>query len=178
MLKRNPAVAVAVAVAIASVSAGCQKKPATTAPPVKVVDAARLVAADQESGWLTHGRTYSEQRYSPLTQITTENVKDLGLAWSLDLDTNRGQEATPLVVDGVMYSTSAWSKVQAIDRHDRQAAVAIRSEGSGRARRSTPAATSSIAASRSGRASVYVGTLDGRLVALDAEDRHGSVVGA
>ena len=58
-----------------------------------------------------HGRTYDEQRFSPLKQINADNVGTLGLAWSLDLDTNRGQEATPLVVDGVMYSTSAWSKV-------------------------------------------------------------------
>ncbi len=76
------------------------------------VDAARLNRADRDAAnWLSYGRTYSEQRFSPLTKITAENAKELGLAWYADLDTNRGQQATPLVVDGVMYvstgSTSA-----------------------------------------------------------------------
>jgi alcohol dehydrogenase (cytochrome c)/quinohemoprotein ethanol dehydrogenase len=62
-----------------------------------------------------HGRTYDEQRFSPLTAIQTDNVKDLGLSWFVDLDTHRGQEATPLVVDGVMYVSTAWSKVKAYD---------------------------------------------------------------
>src|SRR5262245_22677069 len=68
------------------------------------VDGTRIVGADQEPGnWMSHGRTYSEQRYSPLKAINDGNVKELGLAWSYNLDTNRGQEATPIVVDGVMY---------------------------------------------------------------------------
>jgi quinohemoprotein ethanol dehydrogenase len=80
------------------------------------VDAARIVNADKEPGqWLSVGRTYDEQRFSPLTQITTSNVAKLGLAWYADLDTNRGQEASPLVIDGVLYVTSAWSKVFAYD---------------------------------------------------------------
>ena len=77
---------------------------------------ARILAAVAEPGsWLTHGRTYSEQRYSPLTQIDSTNVSRLGLAWSYELKTGRGQQATPLVVDGVMYLTSAWSLVYALD---------------------------------------------------------------
>ena len=52
---------------------------------VTTVDAARIINADSEPGnWLSHGRTYSEQRYSPLDQINTQNVKDLGLAWYFD----------------------------------------------------------------------------------------------
>ena len=81
---------------------------------VKVSDAQIAHADDQPGNWLTHGRTYSEQRFSPLKQISDRNVSRLGLAWYLDLDTNRGQEATPLVADGVMYFTSAWSKVFAV----------------------------------------------------------------
>src|SRR5689334_14300924 len=64
---------------------------------------------------LPHGRTYNEQRFSPLKQINDHNVGGLGLAWYFDLDTHRGQEATPLVVDGVMYFTPAWSKVVALN---------------------------------------------------------------
>src|SRR5580692_6024823 len=80
------------------------------------VDAERIVHADQEPGnWLTTGRTYDEKRFSPLKQINARNVAGLGLAWSYDLDTHRGQEATPIVVDGVMYTSEAWSKVLALD---------------------------------------------------------------
>src|SRR6266851_4737646 len=80
------------------------------------VDAARITKADQEpANWMTYGRTYSEQRFSPLARITADNVKQLGLAWYADLDTNRGQEATPLVIDGVLYVSTAWSMVKAFD---------------------------------------------------------------
>jgi len=54
--------------------------------------------------------------FSPLKKINAENVQQLGLAWSFDLDTaRRVQEATPLVIDGVMYVSSAWSKVFALN---------------------------------------------------------------
>ena len=65
--------------------------------------------------WITHGRSYSEQRFSPLTGIRADNVGQLGLAWSFDTDTDRGLEATPLVVDGVLFTTGSWSVVFAID---------------------------------------------------------------
>jgi quinohemoprotein ethanol dehydrogenase len=80
------------------------------------VDGARIENADRDAAnWLTHGRTYNEQRFSPLKSIDDGNVNRLGLEWYFDLDTRRGQEATPIVVDGVMYFTSAWSKVFAVD---------------------------------------------------------------
>jgi glucose dehydrogenase len=64
------------------------------------VNAARISASEREPGnWLTYGCTYSEQRFSPLKQIDDHNVAQLKLAWSYDLDTNRGQEATRLVVE-------------------------------------------------------------------------------
>jgi hypothetical protein len=60
------------------------------------VDAARLNKADRDAtNWLSYGRTYDEQRFSPLTKITADNAQKLGLAWSADLDTNLGQQATP-----------------------------------------------------------------------------------
>jgi quinohemoprotein ethanol dehydrogenase len=80
------------------------------------VDQARLNKAQSEpQNWLEVGGTYAEQHYSSLAQITADNVDKLHLAWSFEFDTNRGQEATPLVIDGVMYTSSAWSKVFAID---------------------------------------------------------------
>ena len=89
---------------------------AAAAVVVAAVDSERLVAADSEPGnWMSYGRTYSEQRYSSLKQVNDSSVEDLGLAWYFDLDTERGIEATSIVVDGVMYLTSAWSKVYALD---------------------------------------------------------------
>jgi quinohemoprotein ethanol dehydrogenase len=136
--------------------------------PVAQVDGPRMIGAGQDAAnWLTHGGTYAEERFSSLAQIDVNTVKTLGLAWSLDLDTNRGQEATPLVIDGVMYTTSAWSKVQAIDprtgkllwQYDPFVA------GSTGVRSCCDVVNRGVAAWK-GR--LYVGTLDGRLVALDA----------
>src|SRR5689334_18174295 len=85
--------------------AGCR-----SADSVQTVDDARLIAADRDSAnWLTYGRTYSEQRFSPLRQINDSTVRQLGLTWSHELPTTRGVEATPIVVDGIIYTTSTWS---------------------------------------------------------------------
>ena len=80
------------------------------------IDDATLRAADADSAeWLSYGRTYSEQRHSPLRQVDEQSVSRLGLAWSVDLQTLRGLEATPLVSNEVLFTTSAWSVVYAID---------------------------------------------------------------
>src|SRR5215813_5921745 len=89
------------------------------AAPIRAnVDEGRLMASTtaQNAGqWLAQGRDHSEQRFSPLTKINDKNVGQLGLAWYGDFDTRRGQESTPLVIDGVLYVTTAWSKVYAYD---------------------------------------------------------------
>ncbi|MGE0115068.1 MAG: PQQ-dependent dehydrogenase, methanol/ethanol family [Steroidobacteraceae bacterium] len=74
------------------------------------VDSDRMRAAAKEPAqWMSFGRTYDEQRFSPLNQLNTQTVKKLGLAWYADLNTFRGVEATPLFVDGVLYNISAWN---------------------------------------------------------------------
>jgi len=74
-----------------------------------MVDDERL--ANVESGnWLAYGRDFMGHRFSPLTRINRENVSGLGLAWYRDMGTNRTSEATPIVDNGVMYVTSAWSR--------------------------------------------------------------------
>ena len=72
-------------------------------------------AASEPHNWLTHGGTYLEQRHSPLTEINKETLGRLAPAWYYEFDTYRGQEATPLVADGVLYTTSAWSKAYALN---------------------------------------------------------------
>ena len=79
-----------------------------------LVTAESIIQADS-SGWLSHGRTYSEQRHSPLKQINNQSVDDLGLLWSYDLGNSRGIEATPIVHNGIMYVTSTWNVVHALD---------------------------------------------------------------
>jgi len=80
------------------------------------VDDARLVAADQNPGeWLSYGKNYYEDRYSPLDQINKSTIDSLGLTWSINLGTKRGLEATPIVANGVMCFTGPWSKVYAVD---------------------------------------------------------------
>jgi PQQ-dependent dehydrogenase (methanol/ethanol family) len=132
------------------------------------VDDARLKGADADVGdWLTHGRTYAEQRYSPLEQIRDTNVAQLGLRWSLDLGTHRGVEATPIAVDGVLFTTGPWSVVYAIDArsgtliwsYDPQVPKTVGANA-------CCDVVNRGAAVYKGR--VYAGTLDGRLLALDA----------
>ena len=135
--------------------------------PARDIDDATLRAADADSSeWLTYGRTYSEQRHSPLRQVDEQSVARLGLAWSVDLQTLRGLEATPLVHDGVLFTTSAWSVVYAIDArrgtvlwhydpavpkdHGKFVCCDVVNRG--------------VALYRD---RAYVGTIDGRLVALD-----------
>ena len=65
--------------------------------------------------WLSHGRTYREQRFSPLDSVNRDNVDELDLVWSFKFDTARGMEATPIVHDGVIYVSTGWSHVHAID---------------------------------------------------------------
>jgi glucose dehydrogenase len=78
-------------------------------------DAALRDADANRAEWLSYGRTYGEQRYSPLDQIDESNVGELGLAWSYDLASDHGVEATPIVADGVMYVSAPWSIVLALD---------------------------------------------------------------
>jgi len=133
-----------------------------------VVSDERLLKADSDaSNWLAHGRTYSEQRFSPLDQVNADNVSGLRLAWYYDLDTNRGQEATPLVVDGVMYTTSAWSKVFALDAASGKLLWKYDPHVPGEtAIKACCDVVNRGAAVYGGK--VFAGTLDGRLIALDS----------
>ncbi|ABQ37463.1 PQQ-dependent dehydrogenase, methanol/ethanol family [Bradyrhizobium sp. BTAi1] len=83
---------------------------------ISAVDSTMIKANTATSkDWPTIGLDYAETRFSRLDKINTDNVKDLGLAWSYNLDSERGVEATPVVVDGIMYQTASWSVVHAID---------------------------------------------------------------
>lgn len=141
--------------------------PSVAAKQVPFVSADNIINANS-NGWLSHGRTYSEQRYSPLSQINSKNVANLGLHWSYDLGTSRGIEATPIVHDGIMYVTSTWNIVHALDAktgdlvwsHNPQVDKEQGSLGC------CDAVNRGVAIW--GR-SVFTATIDGRLIALDSK---------
>jgi glucose dehydrogenase len=147
------------------VFAGCSR---AVEPPAETNDSSLREADHDASNWLMYGRTYDDHRFSPLNQINEQTVSKLGLVWSRELDTTRGLEATPLVENGVIYTTGSWSIVHAFN-----------------AKTGEPVWTYDPMVQRSRayyiccdivnrgvalyRGKVYVGTLDGRLIALDTK---------
>lgn len=132
------------------------------------VDQARLTGAEADhDNWLGYGRTWDEQRFSPLDQVNDRTVGRLKLAWYADFDTIRGQEATPIVVDGVMYTSTAWSKVMAIDAATGRILWRFdpRNDGAKGAHACCDVVNRGVAV---WKGKVFVGTIDGRLIALDA----------
>ena len=81
------------------------------------VDEVRVARAaqDEPGSWLAHGQTYEELRFPSLTAINRDTVSDLGLAWFKNLDNSHRAQSTPLVIDGFMYFTDAWSVAYAVD---------------------------------------------------------------
>lgn len=116
--------------------------------------------------WGAIGFSYDEQRFSPLTDISDKNVGELGIAWTADLEDARGQEATPVVVDGVMYVSHAWSKVSAWDAATGKPLWKFDPKVPGE-----KAVNACCDVVNRGVAlwgdKVFVGTIDGRLIALD-----------
>ena len=86
---------------------------ANSQPEAQTVNESNIMNPGSE--WLSHGRTYREQRFSPLDSVNRDNVDELDLVWSFKFDTARGMEATPIVHDGVIYVSTGWSHVHAID---------------------------------------------------------------
>jgi quinohemoprotein ethanol dehydrogenase len=135
---------------------------------LRTVDGARLAAADGDSGsWLMYGRTYDDHRFSPLKNINEQTIGRLGLVWSRELGTTRGLQATPLVENGVIYTTGSWSVVHALDAKTGN----VRWTYDPAVPRTRAFFICCDVVNRGValyRGKVYVGTLDGRLIALDA----------
>jgi quinohemoprotein ethanol dehydrogenase len=171
-MKRPLAISTLAVVSILALGA-CSKKsgdPAAVSPPPAAPPPVAAAAPElPDTEWRLHGLDVGEQRYSTLDQINRDNVDQLGLAWSFNMYTRRGVEATPLMVDGTLYVSGSWSMVYALDArtgelkwfYDPQVERAFLAKG-------CCDAVNRGVAYHDG--SIFVGTYDGRLVALNAED--------
>ena len=126
----------------------------------------------EDADWRSYGRDLAEQRYSPLGQIMRENVSRLSVAWTYDIPRRGARlEATPLMADGVMYATGPMSTVFALDARTGEELwywdPAIPDEEQG---------GPSVCCGDVNRGlgmhgdRIFVGVLDGRLVALNRHD--------
>jgi len=136
----------------------------------EAIDEEYLANADNTpENWVTYGKNYAEDRFSALKEINKDNVGRLGLTWALNLETTRGIEATPLVVDGIMFLTGPWSKVFAVNArtgkiiwtYDPQVPRGVGNKVC------CDVINRGLALYKG---MVFVGTLDGRLISLDASN--------
>ena len=143
--------------------------PITSSSSIGLIDDKRIIEAESEPGnWLAHGRTYEERRFSPLSKINKDSVSDLGLFWYKDMGTNRALEATPIVVDGIMFFTSTWSKVYAVEAKTGKTIWKFDPKVPGEwARKACCDIVNRGVAVYQGK--VFFGSLDGRLFSLNAE---------
>jgi quinohemoprotein ethanol dehydrogenase len=153
--------------AAAPVASTAAETPTPAVAAANVTDARLRNAAAEPGQWMMVGGTYEETHYSPLSDINRDTLGELGLAWYANYDTNLSQQGTPLYVDGVIYVSTAWSKVYAFDartgaqlwQYDpmtpKEIAIKV----------CCGIVNRGIAAFEG---KIYVGTLDGYLIAIDA----------
>lgn len=167
-MKPREVFGISVACLALGLSCGCQAPEQRASKPGDVTEA-RVASQDAAANnWLLNGRTFDEAHFSPLKQITDQNVNGLGLAWFLDIDTAMGVVSEPLVVDGVIYVSAPMSKVYAVDavsgkliwKFDPHIRLNLAINGSYSARVNAGVAVWD--------GKVFVGTGDCRLIAIDA----------
>ncbi len=156
----------------------CDSKDPSATPEVRAVTRAQVAdpenirplnLAAEPGTWLTGGRDYQQSYHSPLTQITAENVTQLGYAWHHDLDSEHGYEATPIVVDGVMYGSGPGGVAFALDAASGRALWTFEPDiDTGFVRKVCCGVVNRGVAVQDNR--VFVASLDGYLYALDKRD--------
>ena len=134
-----------------------------------IVDDAALSNELNGNNWLAYGRTYSEQRYSPLEQIDVTSVTRLGLDWFLDLPDDRSLIGTPLVVDGILYFTGSYSKTRAVDVKTGKVLWEYDPRSIEHAGDRLRIMWDSSRGLSFWKGKVIIATIDGRLVAIDAK---------
>ncbi len=137
-------------------------------PSPTLVDDVALADESRGEDWLAFGRTYSEQRFSPLVQINTSNVGDLAVDWYLDLPNDRGLTSTPLVIDGILYFIGSMNVVRAVDGATGEVIWEYDPDIAGHAAHRMRAGWDHNRGIGFWKGKVYVATWDGRLNAVDA----------
>ena len=154
---------------LVAVLAGCTTASSPPAGPAAVTpQTMRAIDTAANAGdWMSYGRGWDEQRFSPLTQINDSNVSRLGLAWFDDLETMRGVQGTPLVVDGILYNVSIYNIVTAYNGATGEKLWTYDPQvGPEWARLACCGPSARGIAAWEGK--IYIGALDGRLIAIDA----------
>ncbi|HET9362732.1 MAG TPA: PQQ-dependent dehydrogenase, methanol/ethanol family [Vicinamibacterales bacterium] len=132
----------------------------------------RILNADREPhNWLSYSRTLDNQRFSPLTQITSANVKNLQLQWVWQSRSLEKFEATSLVVDGVLYTVQQPNDVVALDAVTGRVYWTLTYQPAPEARSCCGRVNRGLAISGD---TLFMGTLDAHLLAIDA--RSGQVI--
>ncbi len=129
----------------------------------------RAISSNNGADWPSYGGDASENHFSPLTEINDQNIGQLGLAWYHDVDVLPSTYSAPLAVNGVLYFASGFSVIQAMNaatgevlwRYDPRAP-----EQAGERMR----AAWGIRGIAYWEGKIYTGTVDGRLIAIDADD--------
>jgi PQQ-dependent dehydrogenase (methanol/ethanol family) len=129
-------------------------------------DSAMRTAMADSTTWPSYGRDYTNQRFSPLAEITPANVRGLKLAWRYNTGIRHAFETSPVVVDGTMYLSTPLNHVVALDARTGQKRWEYAAQLEGTVHCCGPVNRG--VAVYGGR--VYMGQLDGNLVALDARD--------
>ena len=125
--------------------------------------------AEEPGSWLTYGQNFKEQRFSELTQINTDTIDQLGLAWTKQIgDYNMRMQGTPIVVDGVMYVTNGWSVIYALDATTGEEIWNYDPEVDKSSIRLACCGPAHNRGAAVYEGKVFVGTFDGRLIAVDA----------
>ena len=159
-----------IAVAVMAMTAVGLGGAASTGGPTRfgqIDDARAKNALSEPQNWLVHMGNHEAWNYSGLDQINPSNISQLKPAWYVEFDTNREQQATPIVVDGVAYVATGWSKIYALNAKTGEQLWYYDTKVPGeRAPRSCCGIQSRGVAVYKGK--VYIGTLDGRVVAVDA----------
>ena len=133
-----------------------------------VVDDVAMADEARGDNWLAFGRTYSEQRFSPLTQVNSLNIADLSVDWYLDLPDDRGLTSTPLVVDGILYFIGSMNVVRAVDGATGEVLWEYDPDIVGHAAHRMRSGWDHNRGIGFWKGKVYVATWDGRLNAVDA----------
>jgi alcohol dehydrogenase (cytochrome c)/quinohemoprotein ethanol dehydrogenase len=153
----------------AGVAACLQSCAGTTAVSTGTAGAAAGKHNPTDVEWTRNGGDADEQRYSKLNQVTVDNVGQLGLAWYAEIPERGGYQSTPLVIDGVIYMTAPWSSLYAFDARSGKQLWKVDPQAP------REIAATSICCNISNRGAAYAdgkiiwGTIDGRLMAVDAK---------